>query len=247
MIRKIEELSMNAFPALETVHYDGWVIRISDGKSKRVNSVYALYPSTMAIDDKVEYCESLYDSLKMRRVFKLTDDTHCAGLDDLLRARGYSESGRTRIETLDLHGFDYLSDEEFEYHADFPRSWYLDLCSAEKRSELDKKVVAEAWKKVVSPQCYISLVKEGKRVAYGRGVMDQGYVGIYGIFVDPAWRRRGFGEIITKELIAYARRHGCYKAYLQVEVENESARRLYDKIGFREIYQYWYLLQEAQG
>lgn len=244
MIRKIEELSMNAFPSLETVHYDGWVIRMSDGKSKRVNSVYSLYPSSLPIEEKVRYCESLYSGLNMRRVFKLTSDPMCEGLDDLLRNKGYGEAGRTRIETMDLADYAFQSDETFEYFEDFPRRWYLDLCRAEQRSEIDKKVVAEAWKKVVSPQCYISLVRDGRRVAYGRGVMEQGFLGIYGIFVDPEYRRRGLGEIVTRELMAHAGRQGCTKAYLQVEKHNDRAYRLYEKIGFREIYQYWYLLQE---
>lgn len=235
---------MNAFPSHETVHYDGWIIRISDGKSKRVNSVYSLYPSTLSLEEKVGYCESLYSGLHMRRVFKLTADPHCKGLDQLLRNRGYEEAGRTRIETLDLKDFDFASDESFEYFSDFPRAWYLDLCRAENRSEIDKKVIAEAWKKVIPPQCYISLLRDGRRVAFGRGVMDQGYIGIYGIFVDPDYRRQGLGDMVTRELMAYGKRQGCETAYLQVEKDNDAAHKLYEKIGFREVYQYWYLLQE---
>lgn len=83
-------------------------------------------------------------------------------------------------------------------------------------------------------------------MAYGRGVMDRGYLGIYGVFVDPDFRRRGYGETITRELMAYGKKQGCTTAYLQVEMDNERAWTLYDKIGFREIYQYWYLLKEVE-
>lgn len=243
MIRKMEELTMNAFPALESIYYDGWVIRMSDGKSKRVNSVYPLYPSSIPLEEKVAYCESLYDLMKMRRVFKLTNDHMCAGLDEMLRQRGYGEAGRTRIELLDLENCDYHSGEEIECFEDFPRQWYLDLCEADERSPIDKKVVAEAWRKVVPPQCYISLLKKGRRIAFGRGVMERGFLGIFGIFVDPRYRRMGYGEIITRELLALGRRRGCRTAYLQVEFDNERAYKLYDKLGFSEIYQYWYLLK----
>lgn len=40
MIRYIEELSMNAWPSLQTIMYDGWVIILADGYTKRANSVF---------------------------------------------------------------------------------------------------------------------------------------------------------------------------------------------------------------
>ena len=49
MIQRIEELSMNALPALSTVLVNGWVIRFSDGCSKRANSVNPIYPCSIDI------------------------------------------------------------------------------------------------------------------------------------------------------------------------------------------------------
>ena len=43
MIQKIEELSMNAFPALSTVLVNGWILRFSDGYARRANSVNLIY------------------------------------------------------------------------------------------------------------------------------------------------------------------------------------------------------------
>ena len=60
MIRSIEELSMNAWPAMQTLHYDGWVLRFADGYTKRANSVYPLYPSEINVDEKIDFCESFY-------------------------------------------------------------------------------------------------------------------------------------------------------------------------------------------
>ena len=245
MIRIIEELSMNAFPSLDTVFYDGWVIRMSDGKSKRVNSVYSLYPSTIPLEVKVAHCEGVYKSNRLRRVFKLTDQETCSGLDDYLRSRGYREAGRTHIMTLDLGSLKYQSDLNCEYFSDFTKDWYNDLCHEENRSAIDKKVMAEAWKMVIPPQCYISLSIHGRRIAFGRGVLDGGFIGIYGVFVSDDFRGKGYGEMITKELLLYGKKRGCFSAYLQVEVENTMAIKLYKKIGFKEEYQYWYLLKEV--
>ena len=42
-ILQIEELSINAFPAILTELYDGWILRYSNGYTYRGNSVNPLY------------------------------------------------------------------------------------------------------------------------------------------------------------------------------------------------------------
>jgi len=244
MIRAIEELSMNAFPAMDTMYYDGWMIRMSEGKSKRVNSVYSLYPSAIPIEEKVLCCENVFRENRLRRIFKLTEQETCSGLDSFLRGRRYKEAGRTQIKTLSLKNREFGTDCDFEYFTDFPKDWYRDLCHAENRKPIDKLLMAEAWKRVVPPQCYISCLINGRRIAFGRGVLDKGFIGIYGVFVDEQYRGRGYGRKITEELLAYGKKKGCDSAYLQVEDGNHKAIRLYEKIGFSEAYQYWYLLKE---
>ena len=101
MIRKIEELSINAFPTAKTLHYDGWILRISGGKSKRLNSAYSLYSSTIDIEEKIRVCEEVYVKKNLRRVFKLTDQSAPKELDDILRRKGYSEAG-TNFEAFKI-------------------------------------------------------------------------------------------------------------------------------------------------
>ena len=43
MIRLIEELSLNAWPALQTVLYDGWVLRFADGYTRDNTPALHLY------------------------------------------------------------------------------------------------------------------------------------------------------------------------------------------------------------
>jgi GNAT superfamily N-acetyltransferase len=46
-------------------------------------------------------------------------------------------------------------------------------------------------------------------------------------------------------VIAKAQEHGAAHAYLQVMNSNFPARHLYAKLGFQEVYQYWYRVPDV--
>ena len=144
---------------------------------------------------------------------------------------------------MKLNDFYFSSEFEIEYLKDFSSEWFRNFCSSKSLSGIDRKVYGDSWKRVIPQQCYAALKIDGHRIAYGRGVIEKGYVGIYGVFVDKKYRRLGYGEILTKALMAYGKEKGCHMAYLQVEDDNPIAVSLYEKIGFEEQYQYWYLIK----
>ena len=83
-----EELSMNAQPALKTQFYDGWVLRFSNGYTKRANSVNPIYTSLLPFEAKVAVCEDIYTRQGLPTVFKLTDAAP-AELENYLDTQDY--------------------------------------------------------------------------------------------------------------------------------------------------------------
>jgi ribosomal protein S18 acetylase RimI-like enzyme len=76
-----------------------------------------------------------------------------------------------------------------------------------------------------------------RMVAMGALVMQQrlktSHIGtIYGIYVDPGFRRTGVGRAIMQALIDAGRTAGLLTITLTVSVGNEGARRLYAGLGF---------------
>lgn len=53
------------------------------------------------------------------------------------------------------------------------------------------------------------------------------------VLVDPARRGVGIGAALLKQLLRDAERLGHRRAQLWVRVDNDPARRLYEKLGFR--------------
>jgi hypothetical protein len=68
-IRSIEQESLDAWPALESIPYDGWVLRFAKGYTKRANSVNALSQNTIKLSEKVDFCEREYHSRNLPPIF----------------------------------------------------------------------------------------------------------------------------------------------------------------------------------
>jgi hypothetical protein len=74
MIKKIEEVSINAWPSLQTNIYDRWIIRFAKGYTKRANSINPLYHLGVEVDKKIDYCEMLLNGTMNNNYFKLIDN-----------------------------------------------------------------------------------------------------------------------------------------------------------------------------
>ena len=55
-----------------------------------------------------------------------------------------------------------------------------------------------------------------------------------------------FGKVLDENILKWGRTNGAEFGYLQVLDENNPAKRLYSKIGFRDKYQYWYKIKEER-
>ena len=77
-------------------------------------------------------------------------------------------------------------------------------------------------------------------VAIGFGVIERGWLGIFGMGTHPWWRRRGVAGALVGSLAVAARREGATRLYLQAEVDNEAAQRLYAGLGFTRSHGYHY-------
>jgi ribosomal protein S18 acetylase RimI-like enzyme len=244
MIRVLEEISNNALPALQTIFYDGWILRLSDSIMRRANSISPLYESTLPLEEKIAYCEALYAERGRRIVYKLTDQSQPADLEGALLANGYYEDCRTSVQVLELNGAhpSTLNGDLTVEMSDQPTdAWFASNADFHDAGERRKLVTQAIFASLVPPAIYVRLLHRDQPAAVGMAVLERGWVGLYSITVAPPFRQQGIGVALTQTLIKWGADCGAHHAYLQVMTNNAPALKLYEKLGFTEAYQYWYL------
>lgn len=240
MIRMIEELTLNAWPALQNMLYDGWLLRFSGGYTRRSNSINPLYHSTLPVFEKIEFCSGVYRAYGLPVVFKLTSHSQPAGLDEILLQQGYSREAPTSVQLLDLHDWQIEETAALRLSSHADADW-LDAFSRMSGTAPDRRQVHERILAAIVPQtCFASIYAAGEITACGLGVLQNDFIGLYDIVTEMRFRRRGFGLSLVRGLLDWGVSRGAHQAYLQVMVDNASAQRLYSRVGFQENYQYWY-------
>jgi ribosomal protein S18 acetylase RimI-like enzyme len=238
LVQAIEEHSLNAWPAFQTLLVDGWVLRFADGYSRRANSVTPLYPSRGDSAEKIRACERLYADKGLPAIFKLA--TEGAGtLDALLAQRGYPSEARTSVQVLRLSEWPVDEVPEVKSSSLAAPEWVA-LHGVSGASPERQAIHARILAQIVLPRNFAAIEQAGRIIACGLGVAHAGLLGIFDLVVDPAHRRQGYAERLMAGLLAWGRQAGAHTAYLQVMLDNQPALRLYAKLGFREAYQYWY-------
>lgn len=90
---------------------------------------------------------------------------------------------------------------------------------------------------VTENQCarYVVARDNGRAIAYAGVwfIIDEGH--ITNIAVDPDYRGRGFGEMVTRALIQLAADSGMVWMTLEVRRSNKIAQNLYHKLGFIDV------------
>jgi ribosomal protein S18 acetylase RimI-like enzyme len=239
MIRTLEEISLNALPALQTALHDGWVIRFANGYSRRANSINPLYPVCGDVSANIHACEQMYAQRGLPTIFKLTPAAQPEGLDSRLAELGYMVDAPTSVQTLDL-GRVPAADTPAHLSPSFTDEWFAAYCQLGGTESRHGPTLAQMLRNLVPQAVYALITQGGEPVACGLGVLQAGYLGFYDIVTAAQVRGRGLGEQVMRGLLAWGKQAGAHTGYLQVMLNNEPALRLYAKLGFKESHQYWY-------
>jgi ribosomal protein S18 acetylase RimI-like enzyme len=234
---RVEEACLNAWPALQEVLFDGWVLRFSGGLTRRANSANPLRPVSQV---NLPACEALYRRAGLPtiiRMLSLIDPV----VDDRLAEAGYTAEGESCVLYAPIEDVEAAGDPDVRLLDQPTQEWFAAMAALQNHSSEQAATYRRIVGQLAIPAAFAVLSDEGGTVALAYGALHNGLLCYESVITDRRRRRQGWGRRIVNALTAWARDEGAVGACLEVEAHNAPARALYDAIGLkRELYRYHY-------
>lgn len=243
--RVIEELTLNAWPPLEILLLDGWILGFADGYTRRANSVQPACRSTLDLESKIAWCQTEYARRGLPLTFKITSAGVDPDLDGVLERLDFTVVTPSSVQVLDLAAMPPAPQTgparaRVTLSPRLEPAWLDSFDRLSGTTAATQKAERRLLEKIVPPHCFASLVLEDEVVAVGLAVAEHSHVGLFDIVVNERVRGQGLGRRLCTELLRWGVSRSAHTAYLAVVQSNAAARHLYRGLGFRETYTYWY-------
>lgn len=234
---RVEETCLNVWPALREVLLDGWLLRFSDGLTRRANSANPLRPVAHA---DIAACEALYHRLGLPTIFRVLTVIDPV-VEEQLAATGYTSEGESCVLYGAIDEIEARQDSEVRLLSQASREWFAAMAALQQHTGAQ----AETYRRIVAhiavPTAFAALSAGGEVAALAYGAIHNRLLCYESVITDRRWRRQGYGRRIVTALAAWAKENSAQGACLEVEADNFPARRLYDAIGLKqELYRYHY-------
>ena len=236
-MNSVESAAFAAWPALEEHDLHGWRLRFANGYTKRANSANCTPESIDLSCGQIAEIERLFRERGLPPIFRLTSFSAPHGIDNLLAERGYRFIDLSLVMTMPLAGSVEANSLSAVPDAEV---WLKAFQQVSGLLGPDQAIHLKLLRSIRTP-CAFAVDSDGEEPACcGLGVTVQDQLGLFDIVTDPDYRRRGLAKTLCSNLLAWGQRAGARSAFLQVVGSNNVAIRLYESMGFRRAYHYWY-------
>ena len=254
--RLLDDLAARATASSIDQMFDGWLARAApDLPFRRCNAV--LPPLNAAddlvgADDAVDAIERWYAALGQGVIVLISSaDPGSEALDDLLARRGYGVEAPVRVMTREIDGgiraettrIGAGREIDIVVADGLDEAWAI-RCGEVHGSDANARRRTHAYGRLLGVRAHDALgaaaLSDDVPVGVGFGVLDTGWLGIFGMATSPDHRRCGVAQAVVNALLGRAAERGATAAYLQVETDNRAAVALYQGLGFSRSHGYHY-------
>ena len=235
----VEEACLNAWPSLRQVSFGHWLLRISGGTSRRINSINPTSGAMLDLDQVRQAAATIYGDAGQAILFRVP--SFLPGIEASLQQLGFSAEGDTLTLYRDLDPTRHAEGTEVELARQAEPDWLEArarfVTSTPAARQLDRNVMAN----LLIPHAFATAREAGRVVSIAFGAVHRGLLVLEAVATDPGYRGRGHARRVVAALSHWGSASGARGACLQVLADNEAAKALYRSQGFdRTLYRYRY-------
>ena len=247
----LEVLMAKGWVAPDRAGLGDWVLRSAGGFTGRANSALVVGDPSLPVDKAIDYVERWYAERDAAPLFQLPGapgfDVADVPAGAALLERGYVAGGGRADWTTVLvmtglaSAVPPLTTESAPVTADAKLSPEWLMTYGRSRSVVPG--VTESVLTGSDGQLFLSVRDETSRqlVGIARLAIHPGWAGVFGLWVDPAHRRRGIASTIVSAAAMVARENAMPAIYLQVSSANTDGVAFWQSLGFGVHHDYTYL------
>lgn len=226
-VARIEDHAAAAWPSTHTEQGGGWLLRHTPGVGKRRNnSALPIGPVPSA-----GVAEAFYSVRDLPVIVQVSPAGEHTALDAELAGRGYRHDAPTLVLTAPVAAV----------AAPEPDVVIVPELTPRWRAAYGNEAVSEhVLARITAATGYASVLIGGQIAALGLFVAGDGLSGVFCMATAPEHRRKGLAAAILRAGAVWSAEQGAEMLYLQVEEDNDAARRLYGKTGFTFSHSYHY-------
>jgi N-acetylglutamate synthase len=244
---RVEETCLNAWPALRQVLLNGWVLRFSEGLTRRANCANPLRGPRETGSCLTATCEALYQKRQLPTIFRLPSIID-ADLDERLDEAGYGREGESCVRYGDLSAVEAANDPDVQLLPRPTREWFAAMGALQNHTPEQRRLYRRIVGAIAIPAAFAGVSVEGEFVAVAYGAIHDRLLCFESVVTNPRRQRRGYGRRVIASLAAWAKDQGAEGACLEVEAHNAAALALYDVVGLKtELYRYHYRREPKTG
>ncbi len=252
----LERIAAIGWPGTETVALGDWWLRAGHGFTGRANSALPVGNPGCPLDDALAAVDAFYSDRGLPPQLQVPEprvDGGQASVDPGAEARDLAELQRR----LDERGW-VIANAAWVLTA--PLSTLLTACPEDPRLpavRLDRTpsagwlasyhyrgdpLPADAVQVLTAgaSPIFASAGPAGSLCGVARGSVSGGWLGITAVTVAETFRRRGVARSLMGALARWAADRAAEQVYLQVDLANQGALTMYDRLGFIPHHRYHY-------
>ena len=224
----LQAVAARGWRAADTAELGGWLLRATGGFTGRANSVLPLRAPGMPLDEALQRARAWYADRGLPLRLLVPSEARRL-LDAELGERGWPiEYGALVMAgRLDQLRAAARADVAVRLDAVPDDAWFARYRDGAGASDTARALLTR------HDQAIFASVRDGDAcLAIGRATVDDRWLGVTAVEVDPRHRRQGLASSVMAALWQWGRDRGAVSSYLQVGDDNDAATDLYRTQGY---------------